>query len=100
MGHERLERYLSEKLPGFRRALTLDKFPDGQSNPTFLLRAASGNYVLRRQPFGELLKLAHAVNREYRVFSALADTDVPVARVYLQPLAEMAVALIHEKTTC
>ena len=82
MDNERLERYLSENIPGFRGPLTLDKFPDGQSNPTFLLRAASGNYVLRRQPFGELLKSAHAVDREYRVLSALAGTGVPVARAY------------------
>ena len=83
MDKERLERYLSEKLPGFRGPMTLDKFSDGQSNPTYLLRAASGDYVLRRQPFGELLKSAHAVDREYRVLVALANTGVPVARAYL-----------------
>jgi len=38
--------------------------------------------VLRRKPPGELLKSAHAVDREYRVISALADTGVPVARTY------------------
>jgi aminoglycoside phosphotransferase (APT) family kinase protein len=79
---ERLEHYLRGKLPGFEGPLSLEKFSGGQSNPTFLLRAASDNYVLRRQPPGELLKSAHAVDREYRVLSALADTGVPVARVY------------------
>ena len=38
--------------------------------------------MLRRQPPGKLLKSAHAVDREYRVLAALADTDVPVAKVY------------------
>jgi len=54
------------------------KFSDGQSNPTYLLNAASGQYVLRKQPDGKLLKSAHAVDREYRVMLALQNTDVPV----------------------
>ncbi|MDX1380981.1 MAG: phosphotransferase family protein, partial [Xanthomonadales bacterium] len=53
----------------------------GQSNPTYRLDAASGRYVLRRQPPGNLLKSAHAVDREYRVMRALAGTGVPVPRV-------------------
>ncbi len=57
-----------------------EKFGDGQSNPTFLLTTASGRYVLRRQPEGELLKSAHAVDREFRVMRALAETAVPVPR--------------------
>ena len=56
------------------------KFPGGQSNPTWLLSAASGRYVLRSKPHGNLLKSAHAVDREFRVIHALAATDVPVAR--------------------
>ena len=60
----------------------IEKFADGQSNPTFKVTAASGEYVLRRQPPGELLKSAHAVDREYRVLAALAKTDVPVAKVF------------------
>ncbi len=72
--------YLEAHLPGFRGLRTAQKFSDGQSNPTYKLRAESGAYVLRRKPPGELLKSAHAVDREFRVLSALADTDVPVAR--------------------
>ena len=62
--------------------ISVSKFAGGQSNPTFKIDAASGSYVLRRQPPGELLKSAHAVDREYRVIKALADTDVPVAKAY------------------
>lgn len=79
---ERLVAYLETAIPGFCGPVSLDKFADGQSNPTFLLTAASGRYVLRRQPAGELLKSAHAVDREYRVLEALSGTGVPVARAY------------------
>jgi len=75
-----LGRYLEGRIAGFRGLRTALKFSDGQSNPTYRLRAESGDYVLRRKPGGDLLKSAHAVDREYRVLSALADTDVPVAR--------------------
>lgn len=70
--------YLESKIDGFRSLLKANKFDDGQSNPTYLLKAESGNYVLRRKPPGTLLKSAHAVEREYRVMKALHDTDVPV----------------------
>jgi len=55
----------------------------GKSNLTFLLRCAAGDLILRRPPAGELLPSAHDMAREARVQSALADTDVPVARVVL-----------------
>ncbi|MCH8930414.1 MAG: phosphotransferase family protein [Proteobacteria bacterium] len=74
--------YLEEHLEGFHGPLSAEKFPGGQSNPTFRIDAASGVYVLRRKPPGKLLKSAHAVDREYRVISALANSDVPVARAY------------------
>jgi len=77
-----LATYLEASIPGFRGPITLEKFPDGQSNPTFKLTAKSGTYVLRRQPPGKILKSAHAVDREYRVLDALRNTDVPVADVY------------------
>lgn len=75
-----LARYLTAHVPGFEGLISIEKFAGGQSNPTFLLEATSGRYVLRRQPPGELLKSAHAVDREFRVLCALADTPVPVAR--------------------
>ncbi|MFT6025223.1 MAG: aminoglycoside phosphotransferase (APT) family kinase protein [Ascidiaceihabitans sp.] len=75
--------YLSENLPGFEGPIALTKFQTGQSNPTFLLATPSHNYVLRRKPPGQLLKSAHAVDREFRVQSALFNTDVPVAKMHL-----------------
>jgi len=77
-----LVRYLADRIPGFAGPVTSNKFADGQSNPTYLLSAASGKYVLRRKPPGQLLKSAHAVEREFRVMRALAETEVPVPRVF------------------
>jgi aminoglycoside phosphotransferase (APT) family kinase protein len=79
---DRLAHYLEQHVAGFRGPLRATKFAGGQSNPTYLLDAQSGRYVLRRQPPGQLLKSAHAVDREFRVLSALADTPVPVARAW------------------
>jgi len=78
----KLQGYLEDNIPGFSGELSAEKFAGGQSNPTFKLSAGGENYVLRRKPPGELLKSAHAVDREYRVITALADTDVPVAKTY------------------
>lgn len=79
---DKLTHYLASHVPGFEGPMTVEKFAGGQSNPTFLLRAHSGRYVLRRQPPGTLLKSAHAVDREFRVLAALARTPVPVARAW------------------
>ena len=76
----KLNAYLERHVDGFRGLIDAEKFPGGQSNPTWLLSAASGRYVLRSKPPGLLLKSAHAVDREFRVIKALAETDVPVAR--------------------
>lgn len=75
---DKLCEYLEANIDGFKGPLTAEKFAGGQSNPTYLIEAASGRYVLRRKPPGNLLKSAHAVDREFRVMSALADTPVPV----------------------
>ena len=61
----------------------LRQMKGGQSNPTFLLLTDRGEYVLRKQPPGELLPSAHAVDREFRVIEALSRTDVPVPRAVL-----------------
>lgn len=77
---------LERDVPGFRGLQEIKKFGSGQSNPTYLLTAESGRYVLRAKPPGQLLKSAHQVDREFRVMRALADTDVPVPRMlYLSP---------------
>ena len=82
LDESKLLAYLEASVEGFLGPISVSKFAGGQSNPTFKIDAASGSYVLRRQPPGELLKSAHAVDREYRVIKALADTDVPVAKAY------------------
>ena len=75
-----LASYLQDRLAGFRGPLHATKFKGGQSNPTYLIEAASGQYVLRRKPPGKLLASAHAVDREFRVLAALQGSAVPVAR--------------------
>ena len=72
--------YLAQHIDDFRAPLHSKKFKGGQSNPTYLLEAASGSYVLRRKPPGKLLSSAHAVDREYRVLQALHASNVPVAK--------------------
>ena len=74
--------YLESNLAVFKVLRKAEKFSYGKSNPTFLLTADTGQFVLRRQPPGELLKSAHAVDREYRVITALRDTGVPVPTTY------------------
>lgn len=75
----RLEEWMSAHIEGFAGPLDVEQFAGGQSNPTFLLKSAGRRYVLRRKPAGKLLPSAHAVDREYRVITALEDTEVPVA---------------------
>jgi len=79
---DRIERFLTERVAGFRGPLVAERFAGGQSNPTYRLRAASGDYVLRKKPPGPLLPSAHAVDREFRVMQALAKTAVPVPQVF------------------
>lgn len=74
--------YLESHVDGFSGFRAIEKFSSGQSNPTYLVTADSGKYVLRAKPPGKLLKSAHQVDREFRVIRALRDTDVPVPRAY------------------
>ncbi len=80
-----LERWLSANLPGFAGPLTLERFPGGQSNPTFKLATPGRSYVLRSKPapLAKLLPSAHAIEREFRVMDALALSGVPVARMHV-----------------
>src|ERR1700745_4179427 len=75
----RLEAFLAARLPDFAPPLTVRQFKGGQSNPTYLLETPARRYVLRRKPPGKLLPSAHAVDREFRVISALHAQDFPVA---------------------
>jgi aminoglycoside phosphotransferase (APT) family kinase protein len=80
LDEDALGRWLEANVLGFIGPFDLTKFASGQSNPTYRIAAASGDYVLRRKPFGELLPSAHAVDREYRLLSALHPLDFPVPR--------------------
>ncbi len=75
-----LARYVTARVDGFRGAMTVSRFEGGQSNPTYLLTADGERYVLRKKPAGVLLPSAHAVEREFKVISALRGSAAPVAR--------------------
>lgn len=77
----RLEGYLRTCLPDLKGEMSLERIGGGQSNPTYRVHFGAQTVVLRKQPAGELLPSAHAVDREYRVQKALEATDVPVPRM-------------------
>ena len=79
----RLQDYLAEHLPNGdgTGALSLAQFDAGQSNPTYMITFSGKRYVLRKKPPGKLLPSAHAVDREFRIMKALAQTGVPVPHV-------------------
>ena len=77
-----LAAYLRKHVAPFSGDLVVEQFHGGQSNPTYRVAAGNRRYVLRRKPPGQLLPSAHAVEREFRVMSALAGSDVPVPKMY------------------
>jgi aminoglycoside phosphotransferase (APT) family kinase protein len=76
-----LDAWAKANVKGWRGPSVAKKFPTGQSNPTYLIEAASGRYVLRRKPPGKLLKMAHMIEREFRVLRALEGEEYPAPRV-------------------
>jgi aminoglycoside phosphotransferase (APT) family kinase protein len=80
-----LQSWLAARLPGFAGPLAVEQFKGGQSNPTYRLVTPARAYVMRAKPgpAARLLASAHAIDREFRVMSALAATDVPVPRMHL-----------------
>jgi aminoglycoside phosphotransferase (APT) family kinase protein len=80
----RLGHYLSTHVAGLRCPIEVERFGGGQSNPTFCVTDAKlRKYVLRKKPEGPLLPSAHAIEREYRVMTALQGSGVPVPRTLL-----------------
>jgi aminoglycoside phosphotransferase (APT) family kinase protein len=77
-----LERWMKANVDGFAGPLTVRQFKGGQSNPTYQLVTPTKKYVMRRKPPGKLLPSAHAVDREFRVISALHPLGFPVPRPY------------------
>ncbi|WP_066771004.1 phosphotransferase family protein [Croceicoccus mobilis] len=77
-----LAAFMAEHVPDAGALESGRKFKGGQSNPTYLLRARGGDFVLRRKPPGELLRGAHAIDREYRAIAALHPEGFPVPRPF------------------
>src|SRR5262245_15618022 len=78
-----LEAYLAAHLPDAAGPLSVEQFPHGHSNLTYLLHAGDHEFVLRRPPFGNQVKTAHDMGREYRVLSKLWAVYPPAPRPYL-----------------
>src|ERR1700680_4907385 len=78
----RLADWMVANVEGFEGPLEVRQFKGGQSNPTYQLITPSRKYVMRRKPPGRLLPSAHAVDREFKVISALYPTGFPVPRPY------------------
>jgi aminoglycoside phosphotransferase (APT) family kinase protein len=77
-----LHAWMTANVEGYAGPLEVRQFKGGQSNPTYQLITPAKKYVLRRKPPGKLLPSAHAVDREYKVITALGTTGFPVARTY------------------
>ena len=77
-----LQPWIDEYVPNAGKIKAIEQFKGGQSNPTYKIITESKNLVLRRKPPGKLLPSAHAVDREYKVITALYETDVPVPKTY------------------
>ena len=77
-----LDAYMRAHIDGYEGPLSVQKFKGGQSNPTYLITTPGKKYVLRRKPPGKLLPSAHAVDREYRVMTALGAQGFPAPKTY------------------
>ena len=77
-----LAKYMASHVDGFEGPIDVKKFNGGQSNPTYLLTTPTKKYVLRQKPPGKLLPSAHAVDREYRVMTALGKQGFPTPKTY------------------
>src|SRR5437763_8121941 len=80
---DRLEAFLRPHFPDAAGPLVVEQFPHGHSNLTYLLRLGEAEWVLRRPPFGNQVKTAHDMGREYRVLSRLCDIYPPAPRPLL-----------------
>jgi aminoglycoside phosphotransferase (APT) family kinase protein len=77
-----LDRWMQQHVEHYMGPLNVLQFKGGQSNPTYRIDTSGASYVVRRKPFGKLLPSAHAVDREFRIISALHKQGFPVARPY------------------
>ena len=79
---DKFQQWVDANIQSSGKILQIEQFNGGQSNPTYKITTENKKLVLRRKPPGKLLPSAHAVDREYRVISALAETNVPVPETY------------------
>lgn len=86
--------WMRSNVEGFSGRPELSKFAGGQSNPTFRITSDSGEYVLRRKPHGLVLPSAHAVDREFRVLSAMSGAGIPVPQVHALCMDETVIGSI------
>ena len=77
-----LQEWFGDSISSAGKILKIAQFKGGQSNPTYKISTEKQQFVLRRKPPGILLPSAHAVDREYKVMTALQQTEVPVPKTY------------------
>lgn len=77
-----LDRWMRENTPDYSGPLVVEQFRGGQSNPTYKLTTPDRSYVLRRKPNGQIVKGAHAIEREARVMGALREQGFPVPHIH------------------
>ena len=77
-----LQEWFGDNISSAGKILKIAQFKGGQSNPTYKITTEKQEFVLRRKPPGTLLPSAHAVDREYKVMTALQGTQVPVPKTY------------------
>lgn len=77
-----LAEYLKDKLEGAERGISIEQFPGGHSNLTYLIRTSLREYVLRRPPLGPVAPKAHDMAREYTVLKAVHPTFPPAPQVF------------------
>src|SRR5438094_1194587 len=82
----RLEAFLKTRLPDLAGPLSVEQFPKGYSNLTYLIHVGERQMVLRRPPFGAKIKTAHDMGREYRILSHICELyhKVPRPLVYCE----------------
>lgn len=89
----RLHRFLEDQLDATLPPLHVERFRGGQSNPTYKVSAGQQRFVLRSKPNGKAVAAGHAIDREFRIMSALANTRVPVPRTLTYCANDSALAL-------
>ena len=94
--HGSLSVYLKNIIGSSTEISEIKQFKGGQSNPTYFIKTNKADYVVRRKPPGKLLPSAHAVDREYKVITALNETDVTVPKLFHS--VKIAVLLEHHSS--